>query len=60
MPRMIPVRSKHSGLETTVNEAAFGHFAADYERLDEPDAPPAEAEAPKSKRRSTAASKEEE
>lgn len=60
MPRMIPVRSRISGLETTVNEAAYGHFAADYQRLDEPADPPGKAEAPKNDRRSTAASKEKE
>ncbi|MEV4020167.1 hypothetical protein AB0J35_57795 [Nonomuraea angiospora] len=71
MPRMIRVRSKISGLETTVNEKAWGAFAAHYDRLDEPSAaadeqpadtaPPAEAAASaKSTRRGTAASKDKE
>lgn len=64
MPKMIPVRSKISGLETKVSEAAFGAFAAHYVRLDTPEGEteqPAQPEAPaqasasaKSTRRGTA------
>lgn len=64
MARLIQVRSKETGLVATVNEKAFGHFAGDYERLDEPAEAPAAAPNPEprtqSKSRGTAASKEEE
>lgn len=36
MPRkMIPVRHKVTGDETTVSEQAFGYYAAHYDRLDQ-------------------------
>ncbi|MFI6299545.1 hypothetical protein ACIBEJ_48680 [Nonomuraea sp. NPDC050790] len=58
MPNLIPVRSKLTGDVTTVNEKAFGAFAAHYDRLDQPAEadPPGEAEPPKKQRsRGTAA-----
>lgn len=45
MPRrMIPVRHKETGQETTVSEQAFGYFAEHYERLDQQ--PPEGADKP--------------
>lgn len=44
--RMIPVRNIETGQQTQVGEAAFGYFAAHFERLDQP-APDAPVEAPK-------------
>ncbi|GAA4934099.1 hypothetical protein HD597_010090 [Nonomuraea thailandensis] len=73
MPKMIRVRSKLTGLETQINELAFGAFAAHYDRLDddqaptadEPDGaeqsePPAEAAASGKNTRRTAAAKDKE
>lgn len=33
--RMIPVRHRETGQETTVSEQAYGYFAGHYERLDQ-------------------------
>ncbi|MGA4989869.1 hypothetical protein [Nonomuraea bangladeshensis] len=34
--RMIPVRNKTTGEVARVSERAYGYFAADFERLDQP------------------------
>ncbi|MFI7630272.1 hypothetical protein [Microbispora rosea] len=41
--RMIKVRSKLTGDTTLVSEKAFGLFAGNYERLDQPPAPAPQA-----------------
>lgn len=44
MPRkMIRVRHKETGQETTVAESAYGYFAGHYDRLDEQPAQDAES-----------------
>lgn len=41
--RMIPVRHRVTGQTATVSETAYPLFAAHYERLDQPEQPPAPA-----------------
>lgn len=41
--RMIPVRHRVTGQTTTVSETAYPLFAAHFERLDQPERPPAPA-----------------